>query len=179
MSEEEVNDVLGALTSPGGGNEVASIDGKLTDAYMITQLPFLQTYREEHAASTRLEGNKDRHESRERAVWLSNPNILLNNRAMADRKIADRNRLAQIKEVKARALADKPRLDAEAAAARQLKSDQQAVKKIEKREEKRAKGEQKLVKQQQQRESQDAKEMEKQRKLAAKAEAQEADRLAK
>ena len=131
MSEEEVNHVLDALTSPGGGNEVAAIDGKLTDAYMITQLPFLQSYREEHAASTRLEGNKDRHESRERAVWLSNPNILLNNRAMADRKIADRNRLAQIKENKARALADKPRLDAEAAAARQLKSDQQVVKKVE------------------------------------------------
>ena len=58
---------LYALTAPGGGNEVASesTNGKLTDEFMNERLPFLEAYRKTHDASGRLEGGRDRHESRE------------------------------------------------------------------------------------------------------------------
>ena len=130
---------LYALTAPGGGNEVASTNGKLTDEFMSEKLPFLEAYRKTHEASRRLEGGRDRHESRERALWLSHPQVLLYNQAMVDRKAAEIARLTQAKVDKAIALADKPRLDAELAAAKQSKLDQKAAKIIEKGEKKKAK----------------------------------------
>jgi hypothetical protein len=67
LSEEEMHVDLYALTAPGGGNEVASTNGKLTDEFMNEKLPFLEAYRKTHDASRRLEGGpgRDRHESRE------------------------------------------------------------------------------------------------------------------
>ena len=65
LSEEEVHADLYAWTTPGGGNEVASTNGKLTDEFMNEKLPFLEAYRKTHDTSTRLEGGRDRHESRE------------------------------------------------------------------------------------------------------------------
>ena len=58
---------LYALTAPGGGNEpqVASRNGKLTDEFMNEKLPFLEAYCKTHDTSSRLEGGRDRHESRE------------------------------------------------------------------------------------------------------------------
>jgi hypothetical protein len=59
LSEEEMHADLYALTAPGGGNEVASTNGKLTDEFMNEKLPFLEAYRKTHDASSRLEGVRE------------------------------------------------------------------------------------------------------------------------
>lgn len=168
LSEEDVHAVLNALTAPGGGNEVASTNGKLTDEFMSEKLPFLEAYRETHDASRRLEGDRDRHESRERALWLSHPQVLLNNQAMVDRKAAEIARLTQAKVDKAAALAEKPRLDAELAAAKQAKLDQKAAETVEKGEKKKANEARKVAKQQEMQDVKEANAAEKLRKSKAK-----------
>ena len=105
----------------------------------------------------------------------SHPQVLLYNQAMVDRKAAEIARLTQAKVDKAIALADKPQLNPELAAAKQSKLDQKAAKIIEKGEEKKAKKVQKVAKQQQIQDIKIAKATE----ILRKSEAKDAERDAK